>query len=400
MLSLMHPDVPPPIQAAAEEALAAVEEDVAARALERWDTASPELRNRLFTLLVQKPAGALAILQRAADTETFAASLSPARRQVLANHDDAQVRERAKAVLAAAAPRRGEVIARYRPASAIAGDVARGKAVFQRVCIVCHRLDGVGGLVGPDLAALTDRSDEILLESILDPNRAVRDDQAMYAVTLRDGRSFFGRIAADENHHLTVVTIDGEHHVLARKDIATQRHTGLSLMPEGLETQITIPQMADLLAYLRIERRPRREFPGNLPAVIAPAADGSVQLLATNCEIYGDSLVFEADFDNLGYWHGRGDQAIWTVDLPAATTFVVELDFACADTAAGNTFVFDGGAAPLRGTVAATGGWNHYVHARVGELELPAGRGRVTLHAYGELRSALMDLRGVHLVPR
>jgi len=43
------------------------------------------------------------------------------------------------------------------------GDAERGKQVFATACIACHVAEGAGNPVGPDLAAITDRSREALL---------------------------------------------------------------------------------------------------------------------------------------------------------------------------------------------------------------------------------------------
>src|SRR5947199_307367 len=67
---------------------------------------------------------------------------------------------------------RREALDAYRPALASPGDPRAGSATFRRACAACHRLEGVGNEVGPDLAALSDVSPEALLVAILDPNRA------------------------------------------------------------------------------------------------------------------------------------------------------------------------------------------------------------------------------------
>ncbi|MBI5853050.1 MAG: neutral/alkaline non-lysosomal ceramidase N-terminal domain-containing protein [Planctomycetes bacterium] len=399
LIAALADDADESLQQAALRGLSRARRDVTPRLLDRWVDASPALRDSLFDLLVRNANGALALLERASADRSFAAGLSAARQQVLRVHDDESVRRRATEVLARPSPR-AEVVVRYREVETLHGDVGRGRDVFARACATCHLLDGVGRAIGPDLAALSDRSTGFLLDAILDPNKGVRDDFTMFAITTHDAISYYGRIATSDATHVTIVGVDGVQHVLARAALRSQRNTGLSLMPEGLETQLDLAAMSDLFAFLRQERRVRREFPGNTPAVIAPAADGSLALLATNCEIFGTSIVLEPEFMNLGYWHSAGDEAVWTVELATAGRFTVELDCACAPDSAGNAFVLEGGAAPLRGTIASTGGWSRYVTVALGELELPAGRSRLTVRPTGELRGALMDLRGLRLVTR
>src|SRR5207247_9537824 len=116
------------------------------------------------------------------------------RRQQVATARRKVVRERAEKVLAAAIdPNRQKLVDTYLPATA-SGDRARGKLVFTKRCANCHRLEGAGYNVGPDLAALATRSADYLLTAILDPNRAVEDRYLEYVVLTADGRQLNGKI--------------------------------------------------------------------------------------------------------------------------------------------------------------------------------------------------------------
>ena len=59
-----------------------------------------------------------------------------------------------------------------------------------------------------------------------------------------------GMIAAETANSLTIRKPDGGEETVPRLQIEELRSTGLSFMPEGLEKQIDVPAMADLLAYL------------------------------------------------------------------------------------------------------------------------------------------------------
>lgn len=396
LAAVLRPSEALPLQRRAVAALAAT---LSARVpdllLEGFAGHGPELRAAIVDVLVGREVWALALLQAPLPT----ASLDAARRQLLLRHTSAEVRARALEVLAPVATARQAVIDRYAGVLEQRGESERGAGVFARLCSACHRLDGVGTELGPDLAAVTDRSAAALLVAILDPNRAVLDSFLLYAVTTTDGSIVSGRIDSETAAAVTLLGLDGERRTVLRSDLLAQRSAGVSLMPEGLEASLTVGDMADLIAYLQRARGSPKQSAGNAPALVVPRADGVVELLASSCEIHGGDIVFETTHGNLGFWHGAGDRAVWRVELTAAREFEVFLEWACADDVAGNAFVLEGGGEPVRGVVAATGGWDRYRTGRIGRLALPAGHTPLTLRADGELRGALFDLRAIRLVP-
>jgi putative membrane-bound dehydrogenase-like protein len=129
-------------------------------------------------------------------------------------------------------------------------DEARGAEVFETACAVCHRVNGVGQHVGPDLRSVTDRSKAGLLAAIIDPNRAVEPRYTAYAVALRNGDAAYGVMTAETGASVTMIGADGTSRTFLRSEIQSLQSTNLSLMPEGLETALTRQQMADLIAYL------------------------------------------------------------------------------------------------------------------------------------------------------
>ena len=77
-------------------------------------------------------------------------------------------------------------------------------------------------------------------------------------------------------------------------------------MPVGLEKDLSKQSMADVIAYLAAAGPPPKSFEGNAPAIVKPVV-GALALLASSAEIYGDQIVFEEPFRNIGYWHGSVD---------------------------------------------------------------------------------------------
>jgi len=71
-----------------------------------------------------------------------------------------------------------------------------------------------------------------------------------YTVNTQDGRTFTGVITAETATAITLRRAEGQSDTVLRANIDELQSTGLSLMPEGLEKQVTPKEMADLIAYL------------------------------------------------------------------------------------------------------------------------------------------------------
>ena len=298
-------------------------------------------------------------------------------------------------------PDRQKVIDGYRAALKNAGDAVKGQAVFAKACASCHKLGAIGSEVGPDLAALSGKSAEYLLIAILDPNRAVEARYIAYQATLTDGRIFAGILSAESSNSITLLSNDGKPQVILRRNLESLSSTGKSLMPDGVEKDVSVAAMTDLLAFLRSQAplpRPK-SFPGNKPSLVRIDKDGAFHLLASNAEIHGPRLELEKKYGNLGMWTHENDRAAWTVSVPAAGVYEVWLDHACAPGAAGNTFVLEADEVLLTAKVASTGSWDAYKTKRFGTVKLPAGQVRITMRSKGPIRGALIDLRGMRVTP-
>jgi putative heme-binding domain-containing protein len=101
------------------------------------------------------------------------------------------------------------------------------------------------------LSGTRDQAAEALLLNILDPNREVKPQFLSYILVTKSGRSLTGMISAETANSITLRQADRTSETVLRIDIEELRSTELSFMPEGLEKQIDVPAMADLLAYLK-----------------------------------------------------------------------------------------------------------------------------------------------------
>jgi putative membrane-bound dehydrogenase-like protein len=399
--SLLAPQVPGEVQSAAVAALARFNiAEVPGLLLKQWKGYTPAVRSQVLAAMLSRNAWVAALLDAVAKGQVLPAEIDAASRQRLLTHADWSVRA-GKLLAGSIDADRQKVIDAYGPALSKAGDRERGKQIFVKTCAACHRLGEVGTGLGPDLTALTDKSADYLLTNILDPNRAIEARYLSYTAMLKDGTQRVGFLAAETATGITLVGPDGKQQSILRTEIDELRGSGKSVMPEGIEKDISVAQMADLLAFLRasLPAAKRKEFPGNSPEVVRSGTDGVLVLPATACSIFGKTLVFEAGHKNLGFWGSTDDAASWAVAVPTAGKYDVTLDWACDANNAGNTFVLEAGAAKLTGKIESTGSWEVYRQAKIGTLEMVAGEQRVTLKSQGPIRGYLLDLRSLKLVP-
>jgi putative membrane-bound dehydrogenase-like protein len=219
--------------------------------LNQWSGLSPSLREAASEVLFSRSDRLLALLDAVERGDLSAADLSKPRLQIASRSNDAKVSQRAaKFLTATGSQQREEIVARYRPALDMDGDAARGRTLFAKHCSACHKVEGVGHEIGPNLATIKSRGAETILLNVLDPNREVNPEFLNYVVLTLDGRTLSGMITAESASGLTLKRAESASDQVLRRDIDVLQSTGMSIMPEGLEESLDLQAMADLIAYL------------------------------------------------------------------------------------------------------------------------------------------------------
>ncbi len=146
---------------------------------------------------------------------------------------------------------RADVIKNFQPALKLAGDPAKGRAIFTQLCVTCHKLGDTGNEIGPNLVSVAAHPPEKLLVNILDPSADVQPGYYAYQCRLTDGTEVLGLIATETANSITFKLPDGTTRAVLRKEIASLQSTRASLMPAGLEAALDAQKLADLIAFLR-----------------------------------------------------------------------------------------------------------------------------------------------------
>jgi putative membrane-bound dehydrogenase-like protein len=135
------------------------------------------------------------------------------------------------------------------------GDIRRGQAIFnspKAACFSCHTVGYLGGKVGPDLTSIGQaRTERDLLESVIYPSASFVRSYEPYIVTTKSGETYSGVLKKDAADEVVLATGPDAQVRIARADITEMRPGTVSVMPAGLEQQMSKQELADLLAFLK-----------------------------------------------------------------------------------------------------------------------------------------------------
>lgn len=242
------------IATAARRASVPPHSDVAAGLLapESWKTLPPQNQSAVLAALLARPIHLPQVVNALASGILHRHQFNAGQREQLLSITDPKLREQARAILQAPAPQeRQNALIEARKALEVTGDAARGRTPFRQLCAACHRLDGEGIAVGPDLFGIRNQSVEAILLHIVLPSQEIAPHFAQYRCETRDGRVLSGLLTAETPSAITLRQAQGLEETIERTHIARLEVLPESLMPEGLEKSLTPQQLADLLAFLR-----------------------------------------------------------------------------------------------------------------------------------------------------
>ena len=275
--------------------------------LTRYATFEPELQPSAIELLTQRASWSKQLLSQVGEKKIAATAINvnQARRiqalkdkelnDLLSRHWG-QVRDTRN-------PDREKVVAemksliRQKP-----GDPFAGEKVFKRVCAACHKIYGEGPDIGPDITSNGRNDFNQLLSNVFDPSLVIGAGYRVCTVVNKAGRVQSGLLVEDSPQRVvlkpvaasslglrpetavkdapkektvgtesqpTVAVTIGKLEIIPRDDIDEFKINELSLMPEGLEKQLTPQEITDLFAFLTLDKHPNDKSAKRLPGVFA-----------------------------------------------------------------------------------------------------------------------------------
>lgn len=171
------------------------------------------------------------------------------------------------------------------------GNVRKGRDLFLNTkllaCASCHRLEGTGGFVGPDLTRVWDtQSIEKLLESILAPGKEIKEGYQTYRLVTAKGQTITGLRVLDTTKETGIRDASGRDVIVSKDDIEELSPSKISLMPEDAVARLTFDQFIDLLAFLK-SKSEQESLRGSVPQ-LAVSVPTSTDLAEVPAELRSD----------------------------------------------------------------------------------------------------------------
>ena len=132
------------------------------------------------------------------------------------------------------------------------GDTNRGRAIFEGKggCPACHRVNGHGSRVGPDLSEVgAIRSAEYLEHSILNPEESILPEHRTVRVVTKQGTVFTGRRLNEDTHTIQMIDTEERLHSFSKTDLRELTLLTTTNMP-SYKDKLTASELADVVTYL------------------------------------------------------------------------------------------------------------------------------------------------------
>jgi putative heme-binding domain-containing protein len=260
LVRLLAPQHPADLEAAAVRAIVQLRDaPTASRLVEaaRWQSYTAQLREAVLSALIADDQQVSVLLDAVEGGAVPPTAVGPLRRSRLMNHRDAAIQKRARSLFAAVES--GDRMQAYeRMRAAIGkrpGNAANGGQVFVAHCGSCHAVDGAGGQVGPDLSGIRNQPADAILLHVIAPDYEISAGYQAYVVETRDRRTLVGRLESESPNSLTLRDGASQQQVILRSNVVSVSASTRSLMPPELERAMSEQDMADLIAWLKADRR-------------------------------------------------------------------------------------------------------------------------------------------------
>ena len=250
---LLTGDAPLSLKRSVAEALGNVPDPKIGEALVKaYPQVSFEARDPVFAQIAKRPEWTDLLLTRLQQEEIQLSQLGPLLIHRLRTHPDQATATRAAKVIddirGPEMKEKDQLVKRFAHAVEQKGNLERGRELFTQNCANCHKFNGEGRDVAPDLTGMGAHGPHDLLLHILDPNRVVEPNFVTFSIETKDDLSYDGIIARENRSTVVLRNATGDYEI-RQDDITSRRTTGMSLMPNGFEA-LGEEGLRDLIFYM------------------------------------------------------------------------------------------------------------------------------------------------------
>jgi len=249
------------VREAALDALVDVQDGKTLRDVLSGTTFSAGVRAKTCDRLMESTGGALTLL-KAVEEKKLSADLQKTIISKAAKHADANVRSLfEKFIPENERPKKlGDTI-KAADILALSGNPTRGEEVYGKSsaaqCKNCHVINGKGTNLGPDLSNIGSKYEKgALLETILEPSKAIAPEYYLYVVETQQGQTFAGFLVDKNDKQVVLKDAKNQTIRIPAADVEQIVKSEKSMMPELVLRDVTAQDAADLLAYLLTLNKP------------------------------------------------------------------------------------------------------------------------------------------------
>jgi putative membrane-bound dehydrogenase-like protein len=252
--------------------LARLKDDkVADVVLKHYAKLEPELQPKAIELLTQRANWSRKLLAAIGKKQVPAEAINLNQARRLMGFKDKGLRELVRkhwgVIRTERDPQRARYVAKWKAfLRKTPGDPFKGAAVFKKVCGQCHKIYGEGADVGPDITRNGRNSYDQLLSNVFDPSLVIGASYRAYTVATKEGRVITGLVVENSKQRIVLKVQGGKQETIPRGDIEIAKESKVSMMPEQLEKQLKPQEIADLFAFLVLDKHPKdpsaRQLPG------------------------------------------------------------------------------------------------------------------------------------------
>nr|WKN37223.1 HEAT repeat domain-containing protein [Tunicatimonas sp. TK19036] len=215
----------------------------------------PDLQREVAMALAGSAEAREVLFQKVQQGDIFARALvdPKVKERLLLNISDKQLQtfESITANVPAVNEERNELIKTRLASFTEADSLAQsGVMVFNQNCKTCHRVNNDGGMIGPQLTGIGNWGAESLATKILDPNRNISEAFRTYTIKTKDGKVMTGLFRREEGAAMVFANMTGEEFSVPKNNIAEQKASQYTLMPDHFGEVLSQDDFNALLSYL------------------------------------------------------------------------------------------------------------------------------------------------------